>query len=74
MIGFQKNFKNCKQYTKITATSDGNCLCNAISLCLSGRESLMEMLKLVTALTMITHIPYFDEVVKKDVRNRDNCD
>ena len=34
----------------------------------------MEMLKLVTALTMITHIPYFDEVVKKDVRNRDNCD
>ena len=70
----KKILKNYRQYTKITATSDGNCLYNAISLCLCGRENLMEMLKLVTALTMIKHKPYFDEVVKKDVRNRDNCD
>ncbi len=64
--------KSYTEYCKITASPDGNCLYNSISLLLSGSQNKMKILKLITSFTIIKHKNFFDSIVQSDL-HVDNC-
>ncbi len=47
-------------YTPVTTSPDGNCLFNAISICLSGSENLSATLRVVASFTILKNIELFE--------------
>ncbi len=68
----KKLVKSYREYCKIAASPDGNCLYNSISLLLSGTQNKMKILKLITAFTIIKHKNFFDSIVQSDL-HVENC-
>jgi hypothetical protein len=69
--------KAYREYCKIIASPDGNCLYNSVSLVLFGSQNFMKILKLVTAMvilcyTMVKHKSFFDSLVQRDL-HVNNC-
>ena len=48
-----------KDLTPITTTGDGNCLFNAVSIVLSGNESLAAILRLLTVAELFAHSDFY---------------
>ncbi len=59
--------KAYREYCKIIASPDGNCLYNSVSLVLFGSQHFMKTLKLITAYTMVKHKSFFDSLVQRDL-------